>query len=224
MANPVNILALIFDQKICHKEIKMFRGAVLSLFDGDAAIICHNHKGEKKYRYSYPLVQYKEMAGTAAIVLINEATLLLQDFYNKFPATINLGEKTLTFKLMNILPLTAYFDFMGVNFKYSLSRWLPFNAENYKVYSELESLSERISMLEKIIIGNILSMAKGLGVTIEGRIVVSLSSINRQYRLYNKNIPLAAFDVEFNCNIDLPDYIGLGKNSSIGYGIIHKIK
>ena len=31
-----------------------------------------------------------------------------------------------------------------------------------------------------------------------------------------------AFDVEFKANITLPQYVGVGKNASIGFGILTK--
>jgi CRISPR/Cas system endoribonuclease Cas6 (RAMP superfamily) len=31
-----------------------------------------------------------------------------------------------------------------------------------------------------------------------------------------------AFDIEFASNLSLPNFIGVGKNASIGYGIITK--
>ncbi|MDO5760613.1 MAG: CRISPR-associated endonuclease Cas6 [Bacteroidota bacterium] len=36
----------------------------------------------------------------------------------------------------------------------------------------------------------------------------------------NKNIKLMAFDLEFTSNLSLPNFIGVGKNASIGYGIV----
>lgn len=29
-----------------------------------------------------------------------------------------------------------------------------------------------------------------------------------------------SFDADFQCNLNLPDYIGIGKHTSIGYGTI----
>ena len=33
-----------------------------------------------------------------------------------------------------------------------------------------------------------------------------------------------AFDIEFVTNMSLPDYIGIGKNASIGYGVITHVR
>ena len=31
-----------------------------------------------------------------------------------------------------------------------------------------------------------------------------------------------AFNADFNCNLSIPNNIGLGKNASIGYGVINQ--
>ena len=33
-------------------------------------------------------------------------------------------------------------------------------------------------------------------------------------------VPLLAFDVRFRCNVYLPNYLGLGKSASHGFGIV----
>lgn len=220
--NSMEILTLYFDYTITPKEIKMFRGAVLSLLQENSNILFHNHVDDSNYRYSYPLVQYKDIDNKAAIVLFNEATSMLHDIYKSFPTVIHIGNKEVAINLISIQPTKVSIVESNVKCNYSLSRWLPLNRDNYKKYCSLESLTERISMLEHIIIGNILSMAKGLGITIENEISVTISSISKPYKLYNKKIPLIAFDVEFACNIVLPEHIGIGKNASIGYGKIKR--
>lgn len=32
-----------------------------------------------------------------------------------------------------------------------------------------------------------------------------------------------AFDVEFKANLSIPDYVGIGKNASIGCGVITRV-
>lgn len=33
-----------------------------------------------------------------------------------------------------------------------------------------------------------------------------------------------AFDIEFKTNFSLPDYLGIGKNASIGYGVVTHVQ
>ena len=62
-------------------------------------------------------------------------------------------------------------------FTYTIRKWLPFSSDNYKEYSDLEGVVEKISMLEKLLIGNILSMCTGLNVHIEKEITCKITEI-----------------------------------------------
>lgn len=43
------------------------------------------------------------------------------------------------------------------------------------------------------------------------------------YQVTNKGVKLMAFDAEFKTNMSLPDYVGIGKNASIGFGVVTHI-
>lgn len=106
---------------------------------------------------------------------------------------------------------------------YCLDSWLALNEENYKKFQSLESLSERIAMLESVLTGNILSMYKGCGVFIERPLHVKLLDLSPPKTVRYKSIPLVAFDVEFNSNVSVPLYAGLGKHVSVGFGTCYPI-
>ena len=84
----------------------------------------------------------------------------------------------------------------------------------------MEGIAEKITLLEKILTANILSFAKGIGVHIENNIECKITSISEPYFPTYKQTKLTAFDVEFKTNVFLPNYIGLGKSSSVGFGIL----
>ena len=39
-----------------------------------------------------------------------------------------------------------------------------------------------------------------------------------------KDVKMTAYDLRFTCNVSLPNYIGLGKGVSHGFGTIRKIQ
>ena len=106
---------------------------------------------------------------------------------------------------------------------YRLRSWLPLNSENYKQYQESESLVERIQILERVLVGNILSFLKGVDIYLEEQLAVHVTDITGQRAVTYKKVKLMAFDIEFKANIQLPQYIGIGKNASIGCGVLTKI-
>ena len=79
-----------------------------------------------------------------------------------------------------------------------------------------------VSMLEQILIGNILSFAKTIDLFLEEEIDCKISKIDHYHFVECKGVRMRSFDADFTCNISLPDYIGLGKHASFGYGTIKK--
>ena len=35
---------------------------------------------------------------------------------------------------------------------------------------------------------------------------------------------MLAFNADFKCNLTIPNNLGIGKNASIGYGVVHLMK
>lgn len=80
-------------------------------------------------------------------------------------------------------------------------------------------------MLERIVIGNVLSMAGGLNMFVDKRIVAKITSIREYPRTIQfKGVKMVAFDVNFLTNIELPENVGLGKGCSIGFGVVEKLR
>ena len=105
-------------------------------------------------------------------------------------------------------------------FTYHLRKWLPLNQENYAKYMAMESLADKYAMLEKLLTGNILSMAKGLGVHFERQVECKITAMEEPRLIVYKGVKMMAFDAEFKSNVSLPDYVGLGKGVSLGFGMV----
>ena len=52
-------------------------------------------------------------------------------------------------------------------------------------------------------------------------LIVKITQLSEPYILYNKGIGMTAFNADFKCNLTIPNHVGIGKNASIGYGIVH---
>jgi hypothetical protein len=105
-----------------------------------------------------------------------------------------------------------------------LTPWLALNEENYERY-KMAGPKEQKDLLRRILIGNILSMSKGLGYVVTEEIKVSkldVYPVRTPVRL--KGVGMTGFKGTFAVNFELPDYIGLGKSVSRGFGTIVKKK
>ena len=105
-------------------------------------------------------------------------------------------------------------------FRYTLRKWLPLSSDNYRTYQSLEGIVEQCSFLQNILIGNILSFCKGVGITIAQEIKCVITQIMETRTYTYKGVKMQGFDVEFKTNVSLPDYIGLGKGVSLGFGTV----
>ena len=79
-------------------------------------------------------------------------------------------------------------------------------------------------MLERILIGNILSLAKGIGVFFETPVRCRILQLENEKSFGYKNVELLSFSVKFRTNVSLPAYVGLGKSVSINNGVVTPIK
>lgn len=214
----IRILILKFRNQLQPNEIKWFRGAVIHALSKDD-VLFHNHI-DKNYRYAYPLIQYKLINRCATILCIEEGVEAIGNFFSNYNNLIQIGEKNMSLKIDYLRPSVFLLEVTERVSRYSLHRWIPLNHENYQVYRTLEKDEQRIHLLQKILIGNILSCLKGLNIYLDKRITCRIQEITRMHTISNKGVNLLAFDLIFTANLSLPPYIGLGKNASINCGIL----
>lgn len=219
--NTIRLATVLFDTKIALAEIPYFRGSVIRLSEGNA--LFHNHCAEG-FHYAYPLVQYKRIKGCAALMGINQGAEALAELFGGRPSlSFSLGNRQ---TVMNVAVIRSE-KFAVVcdeaSRAYAISRWLPLNGTNYRIYQQTESLAERISMLEKILVGNILSFAKGVGIFFERPVICRIQQLEASGLVDYKGVELMSFSARFSCNVSLPEDIGLGKSASMSNGIVKRL-
>lgn len=218
--NTIRTLVIQFANELSAKEIPLFRGAVIQSME-ESSILFHNHDGEK-FRYSYPLIQYKRIKGKAAIVCVGEGTEAIGNLLANKLTTIQIGEKTIA---MEVERTSAYQTIVACEdtiFHYSLRNWIPLNSTNYAAYSSTDSLASHIEMLEKILVGNIMSFLKGVGIQMDDQVKAFITAVENKHLVQYKGVAMTCFNIKFNTNLRLrlPLFIGLGKGTSLGFGTV----
>lgn len=211
-----------FSNELAFGEIPLFRGAVINSLGANPELLFHNHTGDNTYRYSYPLIQYKRIHKKAAIFCIGEGVDVMGEFLSANNFSIMLGERPVKLTIEAVSPKRTLVQTWDSVFRYHLNNWIPLNSTNYQDYKDIEEISERIAFLEKILIGNLLSFAKGVNIEVKEQIQCKLISLREPRIVEIKKIKMMSFDAEFRTNISLPDYVGLGKHVSVGYGTVVK--
>ncbi|WP_156298868.1 CRISPR-associated endonuclease Cas6 [Streptobacillus canis] len=198
------------------KNLEMLRGNMISKFRNEIRV--HNHFEDGKSVYKFPEVQYKYIKNKLSIMFLNDIDLIMKIM--KDIKKIKMGEieytdfkKDVVIKEYDVKYIEN--DFITYEF---VSDYIPFNQKNYDLY-----LKANYS-LEKAIINNILEFLKGIGLRLNEDEIIRVEKINlnKQNKIVMKNTEFLTFKLSFATNVDLPNYISLGKRKSIGFGVIKK--
>lgn len=196
------------------------RGYFGNLFKERSPLL-HNHYESGELRYSYPLVQYKIIDSVPMLLGINEGAELLIDLFLKIK---ELQLEELKFKIYSknilnkVLNLDVSDDLMEYKFK---TMWMSLNQNNFRKYNNLLPGREKEEFLNKILIGNVLSFYKGVNYRVEEKLYVKVKVFEKLSAF--KNNKMTVFTGGFLTNAILPDFIGLGKAVSRGFGAIVRI-
>jgi hypothetical protein len=221
MSNTINVTTALFDAKIASNEVTYLRGNAIKL--SNQAPLFHNHQAEG-FHYAYPLVQYKRIHGHAAITGINEGgRALMEMIAGGMPQYLQIGRRSALTGDIQIHTQQVDLESEQQPGTYKISQWLPLNQHNYPLYQQKKGLVERLTTLEGILVANILSFAKGVGIHLEKKVECHILDIEQHEPVSYKQIELLSFNALFECNIPLPEYIGLGKSASLGNGIIQRM-
>jgi len=220
----IRTLTIITDAEIHQNEVPLFRGAVIKSLGEHPNVYFHNHLDDDKFRYSYPLIQYKRLGGKAAIVCIEDGVDIIGQFLTEVDGTLTIGDRQIIYNTGKIQPARILVQTWEEMFSYHISRWLPLNSQNYQRYKDIEGVVEKVSFLENILKANLLSMLKGLDIHLEKELILKITEISDSYLIYNKCVKMMAFNADFKCNLSIPNNIGIGKNASIGCGIVHQLR
>ncbi len=203
--------------KIKDRDISKLRGYLGNKFIEFQDM--HNHE-ENGVKYGYPMMQYKIIEDTPSIIGIGESgTTLMKiagdiDEVNINGVTTTIEEKLITMDKVNF---EATEDMQLYRF---ISPWMCLNQKNYDDYMKGNE-TEKHNILKRILIGNLISMSKGLGYTVDKQ----LQAISRlePIEVNFKNQKMLAFKGEFLVNFLIPDYLGLGKSVARGFGVVERI-
>lgn len=217
----IRVLIVSFSLELRPQEIISFRGAIIKTTKGKNSLF-HNHSPAGNI-YRYPKIQYKLIAKKAAIICIEEGVEGIQDFFSNTDWKLQIDNEKKEIKVENIKVHQHRVAVWDNWFDYKIYNWLPLNQDNYKKYQELQGLAEKIQFLEKIMLANILSFLQGIDLYVNEKIEIKIKSIQSEKLMNYKAQQMQAFTLTFRTNVSIPNFIGLGKGSSVGFGVVREI-
>lgn len=184
--------------------------------------ILHHHSKGNSYLYTYPNVQYKIFEGTPVIVGLEEGADVLKEISGEIDELV-LGRSKYRVVERHIVEKEQEFGINteGMSQYQFLTPWLALNEKNYERYGRLDGKG-KVLLLHRILAGNLLSISKGLEYVVLDKICVK-TKLNPTI-VKSKGIPLTGFEGEFQANFLIPDYLGIGKSVSRGFGTVQRVE
>ncbi|MEO0022317.1 MAG: CRISPR-associated endonuclease Cas6 [candidate division WOR-3 bacterium] len=184
--------------------------------------LVHHHLDDNRLIYRTPLIQYKVVNRRPLVVGLNEGAEILRQIYEQLEF-IRIGRTDYRLEYKRLYLAEERFGETSGSRPYTfLSPWLALNEQNYQHYVCAGSPQARRELLERILVGNILSVAKGLGYTVTAPLTAELENI-REVRTTLKGTPMLGFLGNFRVNFEIPEFLGLGKSVSRGFGTIGRL-
>jgi len=191
------------------------RLAVTAHWKDDPAL--HGHGTDGRPLYRLPPVRYLP-GPVPRIVGINEGIRKIELLYD------SIGEVLVVRKTRYTIEATEFKDFsvqIGCSerlFRYkSISTWIALNQDRYKEYIRTGSTRTRKRILERVFVGNLLSLSKGIGYTVTDTIMVNIEKWE-ETTVELKGLPLLGFRVILTTNFILFPDVGIGRHTSLGFG------
>jgi hypothetical protein len=180
--------------------------------------LLHQHNTDK-FIYQYPMVQYKMIGQTPTVIGINDGAEVLKEIYDEYDK-INLNGNEYEIVERGINYKKEDFGISEKLIKYDfVTPWFALNQHNHRKYLSSDK-EQQAELLNRNLTGNMLSMSKSLNYQVPERIKCHTELKARRSSL--KGNEILAFKGSFFTNFQIPDYLGLGKSVSRGFGTVKK--
>ncbi len=203
-------------------HIHKFRGFIGNFFKKHDLIHNHDLKTGKPI-YRYPLIQFKLIDKKPAIIAITDrAVNIFSEIFMKLDK-IAIEDTVIPVFEKNLKIEEVEFGYSDEIFMYEfVSPWIGLNQKNFKKYSDVGN-DEKNEMLKRVMTGNILSMAKYLDCWLSKDQKIKIDHKLKEIKVNLKGKSMTAFNGIFKTNFLLPDYLGIGKSVSRGFGALKQV-
>ncbi|WP_019989963.1 CRISPR-associated endonuclease Cas6 [Rudanella lutea] len=206
------------------RDAHKLRGYFGDLFREYSPLL-HNHleadNDEVKFRYAYPLVQYKVLDRVPTLVGAGEgAGLLAQLFLKIRQLRIDEADFPVLSKHIRHEQATLGISDDLIDYRFE-TRWMALNQANYRDYQRYTP-DERQAQLKRILTSQLLATFREFGLWLEPTERVMVRLRTEEHTTQFKNQTMVVFSGGFTTNVILPDGLGMGKAVSRGFGTILK--
>ncbi len=164
----------------------------------------------------YPLVQYKVIRGAPLIVAVNEGCDVLWQTFDKLEDINEISPWKVTEK--RVIEKKAELGPCEEQIRYRfLTPWL--TLKEAEIGKDIKTDSEqRNSALATILESNILAVARNFNISVDANINIEL--MTKDEYIIQRDTDIAGFFGSFYVNFQIPQFLGLGKSVTRGFGTI----
>jgi hypothetical protein len=205
-------------QAVKLEDARWFRGAISQAMLRPEF---NNHHGDK-LSYVEPMIRYDTSTGRPNLVGIQNGALLLKSLprFHK----LRLGNKDVDVHRQLVMPTRVEVGPVEDMCRYRFSsECLPLNQENYDRWQRITQ-SDKDQLIQRILIGNLLSFAKGIGMSVTTKLEAKCKMVPVGFRVLKPGVRMLGFTGDFSVNFKLPPLWGLGKSTSRGFGTVQELE
>jgi hypothetical protein len=185
-----------------------------------ADYLLHHQENAAGFIHRYPVVQCRQIKNTLMVTGINEGAEFLKSRSDDHDE-IGTAENTCIIREKSPAIQKAEFGIFSTNQSYEfITPWLPFSQENNRKFYLLKGKEERDAFIRTMLVGNILTLSKSLGYTVSEPVTADINMHFQKERIDGASVIILSG--KFSLPFFIPDYFGLGRSVSAGYGVIRK--
>jgi hypothetical protein len=206
------------------RDAHKLRGFFGNLFK-EHSVLLHNHfQDSGQFRQGYTLVQYKVLNHVPTLVGLGEGADLLVDLFIKMKH-LEIDGHFFEVMAKNINHSSVEIGLSNTLHEYRFENlWMALNQTNYPLYRNATTDEAKLEILERVLKNNLLAFLNGMGCDIgKNEPLMYKFKQSRNVNTNFKDNKMMGFQGNFVTNALLPNWIGLGKSVSRGYGSIVKL-
>lgn len=225
----LRILQVSFDANLQPYQLAAFRGALAAKVGWEHEWF-HNHDNTNGGTHNrYPLIQYKldtyKGQMRPMLLCLENGIEEAHHLFSQADWSVRLNGEALDLKIANLNVNQYTLNTWERPFAYRIHKWQALNVENYAKYQELTGLVERLSFLEKLLHNQIASFAEGVSWQLDTNFTVKITNLPKEeWVSYKHKQKMRVFTLDFEVNVSLPEFVGLGRGASRGLGVVRRVR
>ncbi len=216
----IRVIKIVFtDALISPTDIPKLRGYFSQSFPDKTEL--HNHLPGGKFSYKFPKIQYRVINRHPALIAIDTGCDIIKEiFFHTDKLVLQNHIYSIREKEVSVSEEQIGVSDSPIDYKF-ISPWMALNQENFKAYKSL-SFQEQPEFLNHLLRENLKTLSKGFEYTIPDIEKIKVCGSFQPRSVNFKNRKMLAFYGDFSVNFYIPEYLGLGKQSARGFGIVRK--